>query len=173
LLLALLPSSAAFAQATPPDLADMVGARAGQAENELGRRGYRFIRAEQGDDRSYTYWWNSQRRQCVTIATMDGRYNSITATLAPDCQQERSRSDRGRTYRPYRSGVSESPQFDLTRLCRGEAATAFGRRPGEITTNQPIRQQRGSIVQGWFDAGGRTRFFSCRFDVEGRLLSIN
>jgi hypothetical protein len=90
LLLACLVPSAAIAQDTPPDLADMVGARAGQAENELGRRGYQFVRADQGDDRSYTYWWNKDRRQCVTIATMEGRYNSITATLAPDCRQSPS-----------------------------------------------------------------------------------
>ncbi len=63
---ALLPAIAA-AQST--GLEDMVGARAGQAEAELQRRGYQNVRGEQGDDRSYTYWWNAQRRQCVSIAT--------------------------------------------------------------------------------------------------------
>lgn len=86
----LLTSSAALAQSTPPDLADLVGARAGQAEGALAQRGYAFVRAERGDDRSYTYWWNAGRRQCVTIATMDGRYNSILATPAPDCRQSAS-----------------------------------------------------------------------------------
>lgn len=71
-------------------LEDMVGARAGQAENGVRARGYAFIRAEQGDDRSYTYWWNAARRQCVTIATMDGRYASVTPTLPPDCGKETS-----------------------------------------------------------------------------------
>lgn len=75
----------AIAQST--GLEDMVGARAGQAEGELARRGYRNIRGEKGDDRSYTYWWNADRRQCVTIATMNGRYDSITSTTAPDCRQ--------------------------------------------------------------------------------------
>lgn len=77
-------------QDTPPDLADMVGARAGQAEGELARRGYRNTGGEQGDDRSYTNWWNASQRQCVTIATMDGRYASITRTTAPDCRQPSS-----------------------------------------------------------------------------------
>lgn len=71
-------------------LEDMVGARAGQAEAELQRRGYRNIRGEKGDDRSYTYWWNADRRQCVSIATMNGRYDSITPTTAPDCRQSAS-----------------------------------------------------------------------------------
>jgi len=66
-------------------LEDMVGARAGQAEAELERRGYTNVGAQDGDDRTYTYWWNSDRRQCVTIATMNGRYNSVQPTTPPDC----------------------------------------------------------------------------------------
>ena len=75
------------AQAQTTGLEDMVGARAGQAEMELQRRGYVNIRGEKGDDRAYTYWWNDDRRQCVTIATMDGRYSSIQPTLPPDCRK--------------------------------------------------------------------------------------
>jgi len=77
----------AIAQAQSTGLEDMVGARAGQAEMELQRRGYVNIRGEQGDDRVYTYWWNADRRQCVTIATMEGRYNSIQPTTSPDCRK--------------------------------------------------------------------------------------
>ena len=68
-------------------LEDMVGARAGQGEQALRQRGYVNVRSEQGDDRAYTYWWNAERRQCVTIATMDGRYSSVQPTLPPDCRQ--------------------------------------------------------------------------------------
>jgi hypothetical protein len=75
------------AAARSTGLDDLIGARAGQAESELQRRGYRNIRGEQGDDRSYTYWWSADRRQCVAIATMDGRYNSIQPTTPPDCRQ--------------------------------------------------------------------------------------
>lgn len=89
------------ASAQSTGLEDMVGARAGQAENALQSRGYRFISAQQGDDRSYTYWWNADRRQCVTIATMDGRYASITPSPAPDCQQSAS-ADRPRPGNDYR-----------------------------------------------------------------------
>ncbi|MGY4397228.1 hypothetical protein ACVWZA_002422 [Sphingomonas sp. UYAg733] len=93
----------AIAVAQSTGLEDMVGARAGQAEGELQRRGYQNIRGEQGDDRSYTYWWNAERRQCVSIATMNGRYDSITPTTAPDCQQSansRSRPDYENQARP-------------------------------------------------------------------------
>jgi hypothetical protein len=97
---AFLPAIA-IAQST--GLEDMVGARAGQAEGELQRRGYQNIWGEKGDDRSYTYWWNAQRRQCVSIATMNGRYDSITPTTAPDCRQsanDRPRPDNGDWSRP-------------------------------------------------------------------------
>lgn len=115
LLLAALVSSAAVAQTSPRDLLDMVGARAGQAENELGRRGYRFVRAEQGDDRSYTYWWNAARGQCVVIATMEGRYNSITATLPPDCRQAAAQRPQPQPYPPIpqrpRPGDTSGPGY--------------------------------------------------------------
>jgi hypothetical protein len=87
LLSSALPA-AAGAQST--GLEDMVGARAGQAEGELQRRGYVNTGGSKGDDRSYTNWWNAARRQCVTIATMNGRYDSITPTTAPDCRQAAS-----------------------------------------------------------------------------------
>lgn len=79
-----------IANAQSTGLEDMVGARAGQAEGELQRRGYVNTGGSQGDDRTYTNWWNADRRQCVTIATMDGRYASITPTTAPDCRQSSS-----------------------------------------------------------------------------------
>jgi hypothetical protein len=87
LLSALLISTARVASAQSTGLEDMVGARAGQAEGELQRRGYVNVRGEKGDDRSYTYWWNADRRQCVTIATMEGRYSSVQPTTPPDCRQ--------------------------------------------------------------------------------------
>lgn len=81
----LVVPSIVHAQST--GLEDMAGARAGQAEAELQRRGYFNTGGQDGDDRSYTNWWNADRRQCVTIATMDGRYSSIQPTTAPDCRK--------------------------------------------------------------------------------------
>lgn len=175
----LIGLTAAAPQDTPRDLADMVGARAGQAEGELQRRGYRNVRGEKGDDRSYTYWWNADRRQCATIATMNGRYDSITATPAPDCGKTAGGGDRrggrddrdGREHRRYPAAVGATG--DLPRFCRGEASAAFDRRPSEITVNAAIRQPRGFIVQGWFDENKRSHFFNCYFDEDGGFLRVN
>lgn len=170
--IALLTSSPAMAQDTPRDLTDMVGARAGQAEGELQRRGYTNVGGQTGDDRSYTNWWNADRRQCVTIATMNGRYDSITTTPAPDCRQPsvtRDRNnDRGRE-RPQGAAAGN----DLSRFCKGEAAAAFDRRPSEITTVMPVQRKTGSTVNGWYEDGKRTSFFMCRFDLDGRFLGVN
>lgn len=157
---ATLVSSSAEAQRT--GLEDMVGARAGQAEGELMRRGFRNVRGEKGDDRSYAYWWNADRRQCVTIATMDGRYSSITPTTAPDCRQSAAKSRPDRFNRPDRPSHYDSERgdqlnwpnytkLDFTRLqrdCRMQASATFDRRPGEIFVNAPVRQPNGFIVQG-------------------------
>lgn len=98
-LAAALPVTA-IAQST--GLEDMVGVRAGQAEGELQRRGYRNIPGgEKTDDRSCAFWWNADRRQCVTIATMNGRYSSITPSPPPDCRQPASmRPDQNYQGRP-------------------------------------------------------------------------
>ncbi len=112
-----LCATAAIAQTT--GLEDMVGARAGQAEGEVQRRGYVNVRGEKGDDRSYTYWWNAARRQCVTIATMNGRYDSITPTTAPDCRQPtnvRPRPGSGDAARPpVRPRPGDEPAQDTSR----------------------------------------------------------
>lgn len=174
-------------------LEDLVGARAGQAESELQRRGYRNVRGEKGDDRSYTYWWNGERRQCVSIATMNGRYDSITLTTSPDCRvpadddwrpspasgrgaDRRDQSDRGfddarhaRHHMPVR-GMSDLAE--LQAICRAEASGRYDRRPSDLTVNAPIRQPTGAIVQGWFDVDKRTTFFNCRFDEDGRFIAV-
>jgi hypothetical protein len=172
---AIVASCAASAREPKNGLEDMVGARAGQSEAELQRRGYRNVRSEKGDDRSYAYWWNADKRQCVTIATMNGRYDSITSTPAPDCRHSASGAPHHSAEREDYSRPSGSMAFagDLPRYCKGEASAAFDRRPSEITTNAPIKQRSGYLVQGWFDGDKRTTFFNCRFDVDGRFLSVN
>jgi len=61
------------AQDTPGDVSDLVGARASSGESQLRSRGYRFIKTSKGGDRSYSNWWRSSTRTCITVATFDGR----------------------------------------------------------------------------------------------------
>ncbi len=131
---AMLLAGAVAAEAqTPNDLRDMVGARAGQAENGLSQRGYRYIWTQSGRDRQWAYWWNANTRTCVSIAAVEGRFDSITTSPASDCRQ----SDRQESYdrppagRPgyggggggYDDGYDRGRS--LTLICYGE-----GRKPG-------------------------------------------
>jgi len=75
----------AGAQSTPAELRDLVGARAAGGETQLQARGYAHVGSDTGGDRKWSYWWHAQRRQCVSVATVDGRYASISATPAADC----------------------------------------------------------------------------------------
>lgn len=161
-------ASPALAQDVPNDLRDMVNARAGQAEGELQRRGYVAVRTETGSDRKWTNWWNADRRQCVSIVTRNGRYDSIVTAPAPDCRGG------DRPGRPDRPGGgpdwSGGRPISLGLICFGEGqkpAAAnrwgwqwnwdsnrydFGNRT-ELTT----RQFDASVMIQLWDGGGRIR----------------
>jgi hypothetical protein len=64
-------------------LRDLVGARAGQAENTVKQRGYSFLK---GGEPGYTYWREGNTGYCVTIRTEDGRYQSLAYASPFDCQ---------------------------------------------------------------------------------------
>ncbi|KAB7646136.1 hypothetical protein [Polymorphobacter fuscus] len=107
---AVLPA-AAMSQDTPSGLKDLVGARAGQSEGELGRRGYVLVRTQTDDDRKWTFWFNAAYGRCVSIATIEGRYQSIVETPVVDCQggnQQQSSANVGNQQPPAYAG--NSPQ---------------------------------------------------------------
>jgi hypothetical protein len=75
----------AYGQETVPGLSDLVGAKAGQAENTVQQRGYTWVKTEKEGGSSYSYWTESGSNKCVTIRTEDGRYKSIVYAPAADC----------------------------------------------------------------------------------------
>lgn len=76
-----------FGQNTPSDVRDLVGARASSGEAQLQSRGYRFVKTDKSGDRSYSNWWKGSSRTCLTVATVNGRYDSIVSGPAFDCNQ--------------------------------------------------------------------------------------
>ncbi|MEX0270539.1 hypothetical protein AB3R30_15455 [Leptolyngbyaceae cyanobacterium UHCC 1019] len=67
-------------------LNDLVGARAGQAENAIKQRGYRFVKASPSGNSVYSQWLEGKTNYCVTILTEEGRYQSIVyAGGSADC----------------------------------------------------------------------------------------
>lgn len=78
------------AVAAPSDVSDLVGARGSSGESELESRGYVLQDSAQGEDRSYTYWWNARSKSCIRVTTNDGRYSDIRKEDASDCGQKGS-----------------------------------------------------------------------------------
>jgi len=76
----------AYAQDAVPGLSDLVGAKAGQAENTVQERGYTWIKTDKQGGSSYSYWTESGSNKCVVIRTEDGRYQSIVYSPAMDCE---------------------------------------------------------------------------------------
>ncbi|KGF71498.1 hypothetical protein DO97_18040 [Neosynechococcus sphagnicola sy1] len=69
-------------------LSDLVGVRAGQAENTLKQRGYSFVKASPSGNSVYSQWLEGKTNYCVTILTEEGRYQSIVyAGNSADCDQ--------------------------------------------------------------------------------------
>lgn len=127
-----------IANAQSTGLEDMVGARAGQAEGELQRRGYVNTGSQRGDDRSYANWWNADRRQCVTIATMEGRYSSIQPTTPPDCRQSTSQ----RPNPNYQGQPASRPRPGY------EPDPGYGRPPNRPGGTQQGYPAGGPVVDG-------------------------
>ncbi len=69
------------------DIDDLVGMRASSGERELKDRGYKFVNSSKGSDRIWANWWNRSDHKCITVVTMDGRYDSITDSLPADCDR--------------------------------------------------------------------------------------
>lgn len=129
----LVAAQAASAQ-SPRGLEDLMGARAAGGETQLRARGYEYVRGQTGDDRVWTTWWNPRTRTCITVSTVNGRYDAITASPAPDCNEAHDRPTTlpAGPVRPM-SVPSESfaPAFDLGLVCFGEGqrpqlATKYG-----------------------------------------------
>jgi len=79
--------AAAASADTPSDVRNLVGESARYGERELESRGYVHISTQKGSDRAWSYWWNAGRRECVTVVTLNGRYDAITTSPALDCNQ--------------------------------------------------------------------------------------
>ena len=72
---------------TPNDVRDLVGESARYGDAELRERGFVHIGTQKGADRSWSNWWNAGRRECLSVVTMNGRFQSIVNAPAFDCNQ--------------------------------------------------------------------------------------
>ena len=69
----------------PKNVRDLIGARASSGETQLKQRGYELYHAEKGSDRIWANWWNQKDFTCISVVTMDGKYDSIVTAPTSDC----------------------------------------------------------------------------------------
>jgi hypothetical protein len=100
LFAAIVAVTASAVAQTPSDLSDLVNARASSAEGQVMARGYRFTRNTTGDNSKVSFWWNDSRKQCVSIATINGVFASIVSTAPRDCNQGGAGYPNGSGYGP-------------------------------------------------------------------------
>ncbi len=77
----------AYSQEPVAALSDLVGAKAGQAENTVKERGYAWVATDKQAAGIYSYWTEKGTGECVTIRTADGRYQSIVYASKLDCER--------------------------------------------------------------------------------------
>lgn len=106
----LVLTGSVFAQNMPGDVSDLIGSKAAGGETQLENRGYTDAGSGTKDDTSsYTYWWNTKSKKCITVRTEDGRYKSIIGTVPQDCG--------------HKAGLSTG---DKTAIAVAAAAAAIG-----------------------------------------------
>lgn len=76
-------------------LQDLVGVKGASGETALQSRGYTWVRTDPSGDTVYSYWRQTQSGQCISVRTADGRYASIVATPAFDCEQRAAEAPAG------------------------------------------------------------------------------
>jgi hypothetical protein len=75
-------TSQSVSEQAPAGLSDLVGAKAGQAENDLVTRGY-VLRKANG---LTSYWEETASGNCVSILTNNGRYQSLINVAPGACR---------------------------------------------------------------------------------------
>ncbi|RYD59808.1 MAG: hypothetical protein EOP60_01280 [Sphingomonadales bacterium] len=124
LIATLAPAMPAMAQ-TAPDLDDLVGARAAGGETQLQARGYAFVTTNTVRDRKWSFWWNDRTRQCVQVATSNGRYDAVQRVPEANCRPSQPDYGPPRPPRPPRPDNSDAPGYgdrfgpSLTLVCFG------------------------------------------------------
>lgn len=145
----------AAAQNTPPDLRDLVGARAAGAESALAARGYVNVGGQTGDDRRWSNWWSERRKACITVATVNGRFDSIVTSPAPDCRP-RPTTLPGPVGGPVASGRTEEIRFN-----RGaSSATRRGAIKGYETMTYLVELRSGQSLTVSLESSSRSGYFN-------------
>jgi hypothetical protein len=63
----------------------MIGMRASNLDGEMQSRGFAHKGGHQSNGASHTTWWNRSSRECLTVATRDGRVDTVQSIAEGNC----------------------------------------------------------------------------------------
>lgn len=156
----LASATLAQAQNTPGDVRDLVGARAAGGDQELIHRGYINTGGQTGDDRVWTNWWHEGRGVCLTVATVNGRYDSIVAGPAPDCRRGGG-SNRPSTLPGPVAGAVANSVTETIRFTRGaSSATRRASITGYETRTYLLNLRAGQRLTVGLQTSNRSSYFN-------------
>jgi hypothetical protein len=151
----------AFAQ-VPSDLGDLVGVRGSSGETQMQARGYDFIKTVTVRDQKWSYWWSQDKRQCVQVATSDGRYSAINQVPGQNCGTAHADDGGGRADNG-RSDPSGDGLQTLTLICYGE-----GRKPSVETRSGYMWNSRSKRFEPTYGVQSGVQGFDSEVQVEVR-----
>jgi len=100
-LMIVLSTSLVFSQDKPSELQYLVGARGRDIENTLKQRGYVHIKTSKDSHNSWSYWWNNNKRQCLSTKISDGKVENIMNIGSADCNKPLNSDDNHHSYNHY------------------------------------------------------------------------
>lgn len=132
LLATTMLAAPALAQSSPSDVADLVGTRAAGGETQLEARGYAFVTVNTVRDTKWSLWWSDRQRQCIQVATNDGRYSAIQRVPEANCQGgggQPRRPDYGPPRPDYGNGPGGGDRYgpSITLVCFGGGSAPSAR----------------------------------------------
>lgn len=152
------------------NISDLSGIRASSGESALNSRGFRNVDGFRSGNTRYTIWYNRRTRQCVQVATKNGRFDSIVSTRASDCNQNESSGNNdnnwsieGVTVYEGRNSRGRSQSYKIGRYLNN------ARQLGNLRNNRAssVNVRRGFRVRLCDSEGGRNGLGSGRCEEYG------
>ena len=66
-------------------VSSLIGMRASYLDGEMESRGYRNKGGHQSAGAAYTTWWNGSTRECLSVATREGRVDTVEIINEGNC----------------------------------------------------------------------------------------
>lgn len=158
---------AAYAQEPVGVLSDLVGAKAGQAENTVKQRGYTWVKTDKQAAGIYSYWTEKGTGECVTIRTADGRYQSIVYASKLDCEGA-AQQKQSTVVNPSWTNACETAINDKILRQHGHVEKVEFRSDSETHTQKPgakyVLDGKGKVLK---ESGNWKKFtFHCVYDTD-------